>query len=241
MQSPPLLSDGQGQQQLAAQTANAAAPVPSDEIDDSHFRSKVAAARRRTREKEAQGIGLLLNSRGYPLRPGAQTCQMYVDYNKCAFGTSCIMNHPDNPKGDDNDTWSDFSDEGPKLNKRGYIRRPGRAICSFYQKSGHCGFGPSCRFDHPEGIDGPPAPAMATGAVADMATEVPGAMGNLNSLGYPRNSGKDQCRHYAMFGYCEYGAICRWDHPEPSELPPPPNGGQFHAAKGKGKGKGPLA
>jgi hypothetical protein len=160
LQSPPLLSNEAGQAQLAQVTAQATAPVPSDSLDDSHFRSKVAAARRRAREREAQAIGLLLNKRGYPVRPGAITCQMYVDYNKCSFGAACVMNHPDNETGNDNDTWSDFSDEGPKLNKRGYIRRPGKAICSFYQKSGHCGFGPTCRFDHPEGIDGPMAPPI---------------------------------------------------------------------------------
>jgi hypothetical protein len=164
--SPPLLSNAEGQAQLALQTANANAPVPSDALDDSHFRSKIAADRRRTREKEAQLIGLLLNSRGYPVRPGAAVCQYYLDYNKCSYGTSCVMHHPDIPGGTDNDTWSDFSDEGPKLNKRGYIRRPGKAICSFYQKSGHCGFGPQCRFDHPEGIDGPMAPPMTAAQLA---------------------------------------------------------------------------
>merc|ERR1719316_1296511 len=86
-------------------------PDPAAHIDAAAMKSPASFDRRKERTRIAFNMGLLLNSRGYPARPGATNCQMYMDYGKCAFGVWCPLNHPDRATDHDQDTWSDFSDE----------------------------------------------------------------------------------------------------------------------------------
>jgi serine/threonine-protein kinase/endoribonuclease IRE1 len=70
-----------------------------------------------------------------------------------------------------------------------YPRRAGAPECEFFLRTGHCGFGAACRFDHP--------PARAV---------------RLTAAGLPLRPGQPACAHHARTRECGYGPSCRWDH-----------------------------
>mmetsp|Transcript_37130 Transcript_37130/g.78757 ORF Transcript_37130/g.78757 Transcript_37130/m.78757 type:complete len:545 (+) Transcript_37130:128-1762(+) len=91
------------------------------------------------------------------------------------------------------------------LNSLGYSVNPGEPVCQFYQKTGLCKFGATCRFDHPEEFGHKP----------------------LNSAGYPLNHGSEDCQYYCKTGTCKYGPTCKYNHPEGlatsvAQMPPGP-------------------
>ncbi|XP_075516314.1 zinc finger CCCH domain-containing protein 32-like [Primulina tabacum] len=77
-----------------------------------------------------------------------------------------------------------------------YPERPDEADCIYYLRTGFCGYGPRCRFNHPHD----------RGA----------ATGSLRSAGgeYPERSGQPVCQHYMQTGICKFGASCKYDHPK---------------------------
>lgn len=76
---------------------------------------------------------------------------------------------------------------------RRYPKRPGMPPCQFYQRTGDCHYGITCKWDHPERT----------------ASSTP-----LNSKGYPLRPGETPCAFYMRTGECKFAATCKWDHPE---------------------------
>lgn len=67
--------------------------------------------------------------------------------------------------------------------------RPGQPVCDFFQKTGHCKFGASCKFHHP------------------LEFAVP-----LNAAGLPLRPGQSRCTFFERTGACKFGAACKFDH-----------------------------
>ncbi|KAH6808749.1 Zinc finger C-x8-C-x5-C-x3-H type family protein [Perilla frutescens var. frutescens] len=77
-----------------------------------------------------------------------------------------------------------------------YPERPDEPDCIYYLRTGFCGYGNRCRFNHPRDR-GP-------------------AMGTLRAGGgeYPDRAGQPICQYYMRTGMCKYGASCKYHHPK---------------------------
>ncbi|KAF5825925.1 hypothetical protein DUNSADRAFT_5919, partial [Dunaliella salina] len=71
-----------------------------------------------------------------------------------------------------------------------YPRRPGRTACDFFLKTGHCRFGDTCVYDHPEH-----------------------AAVRLTQMGLPLRPEQPVCAYYLKHAECKYGPACKWHHP----------------------------
>ncbi|KAL4581370.1 hypothetical protein LXL04_017584 [Taraxacum kok-saghyz] len=70
--------------------------------------------------------------------------------------------------------------------------RPGEPDCIFYLRTGMCGYGNTCRFNHPTHI------------------------GQLNQHGggeLPERIGEPDCVYFLKTGTCKYGSTCKYNHP----------------------------
>ncbi|XP_073017137.1 zinc finger CCCH domain-containing protein 32-like isoform X1 [Primulina eburnea] len=77
-----------------------------------------------------------------------------------------------------------------------YAERPDEADCIHYLRTGFCGYGPRCRFNHPHDR------GAATGSLRSGGGE------------YPERIGQPVCQHYMQTGICKFGASCKYDHPK---------------------------
>ncbi|KAF8049995.1 hypothetical protein N665_2070s0003 [Sinapis alba] len=126
-------------------------------------------------------------------------------------------------------------------------RRPGELDCQFFLRTGQCGYGDSCRYNHPlthlpqgvfyqrdelpERIGQPDCEYfLKTGACKYGSTckyhhpkDRNGAGPVLfNVLGYPMRQGEKPCPYYMQKGLCRFGVACKFHHPHPN--PQPHNG-----------------
>ncbi|KAH9322304.1 hypothetical protein KI387_016943 [Taxus chinensis] len=123
-----------------------------------------------------------------------------------------------------------------------YPDRPGQPDCGHYMRTGFCGYGINCRFNHP---------IIATKQADQNKGELPQRIGHnecqfflktgtckfgatckyhhphgragpghtqLNMLGLPMRMGEKECTYYMHTGSCKYGASCKFDHPQPASL-----------------------
>ncbi|KAJ4907220.1 Zinc finger CCCH domain-containing protein 26 [Raphanus sativus] len=121
-----------------------------------------------------------------------------------------------------------------------YPDRPGERDCQFFLRTGQCGYGNSCRFNHPlthlpqavlyhrdelpERIGEPDCEYfLKTGACKYGSTckfhhpkDRNGAEPVLfNVLGYPMRQGEKSCPYYVQTGMCRFGVACKFHHPHP--------------------------
>jgi len=99
----------------------------------------------------------VVNSLGYPIRPGQTACSFFSRTGVCRYASTCKWDHPEEFCA--LATTDMAKNLLPKVevsgfNTSGYPIRPGAESCSFYLKTGGCKFGPSCKWDHPEGMGG---------------------------------------------------------------------------------------
>ncbi|XP_072993919.1 zinc finger CCCH domain-containing protein 3 isoform X1 [Typha latifolia] len=120
-----------------------------------------------------------------------------------------------------------------------YPDRPGEPDCIFYLRTGMCGYGANCRYNHPtftgEGTqyrgelpqrEGQPDCQffLKTGTCKFGATckyhhprdkfnarSVP-----LNILGLPMREDEKSCPYYMRTGLCKFGVGCKFNHPQPT-------------------------
>eukprot|EP01018_Ginkgo_biloba_P006926 Gb_02527 [translate_table: standard] len=134
------------------------------------------------------------------------------------------------------------SPEGMEVEAGPYPERPGETDCVYYMRTGLCGFGMSCRYNHPpnrklaaatarnrgeypERIGQPECQYyVKTGTCKFGATckyhhprDKAGTAGRaaLNLLGYPLRPNEKECAYYLRTGQCKYGATCKFHHPQP--------------------------
>jgi len=74
------------------------------------------------------------------------------------------------------------------LNSKKLPLRPSVPPCSYYQRTGECKYGRTCKWDHPEV--------------------------SVNSKGYPMRPGDTPCAFYLRTGICKFSNTCKFDHPE---------------------------
>ncbi|KAF3534642.1 hypothetical protein DY000_02043781 [Brassica cretica] len=121
-----------------------------------------------------------------------------------------------------------------------YPERSDEPDCIYYLRTGVCGYGSRCRFNHPRdrgavigGGDGVlpermghPACQhfMRTGTCqfgASCKYNHPRQGGgsvapvSLSYVGYPLRSGEKECSYYMRTGQCKFGLTCRFNHPVP--------------------------
>ncbi|XP_018442996.1 zinc finger CCCH domain-containing protein 58 [Raphanus sativus] len=77
-----------------------------------------------------------------------------------------------------------------------FPERPDEPDCIYYLRTGVCGYGSRCRFNHPPNR----APVLGGG----LRTE-PGE--------FPERMGQPVCQHFMRTGTCKFGASCKYHHP----------------------------
>nr|KJB08674.1 hypothetical protein B456_001G096900 [Gossypium raimondii] len=73
-----------------------------------------------------------------------------------------------------------------------YPDRPGEPDCSYYLRTGSCGYGSNCRFNHPA-YD---------------------AQGGQYREELPERVGQPDCGYFLKTGTCKYGSTCKYHHPK---------------------------
>ncbi|XP_010532995.1 PREDICTED: zinc finger CCCH domain-containing protein 63-like isoform X2 [Tarenaya hassleriana] len=77
--------------------------------------------------------------------------------------------------------------------QRCYPDHPDEPDCLYYLRTGSCGYGSNCRFNHP----------------------VSAAQGVLSSRDeFPERIGQPNCEYFLKTGACKYGASCKYHHPK---------------------------
>ncbi|CAM6037526.1 unnamed protein product [Sphagnum compactum] len=126
-----------------------------------------------------------------------------------------------------------------------YPERPGEPDCGYYMRTGLCGFGISCRFNHPsnalaaqggssrggeypERLGQPDCQYfLKTGTCKFGATckyhhpsDKAGSIGRvqINVLGFPLRLEEKDCAYYMRTGSCKYGVTCKFHHPQPAAM-----------------------
>ncbi|MCD7466917.1 hypothetical protein HAX54_004009 [Datura stramonium] len=129
-----------------------------------------------------------------------------------------------------------------------YPERPGVPDCSYYMRTGSCGYGPNCRFNHPcdrgyggkmqlGGVEFPERMGeptcqyyLRTGTCKFGASckfhhprNLAGTLSNmpLNTYGYPLRTGEIECSYYLKTGHCKFGITCKYHHPQPAGVSVP--------------------
>ncbi|XP_022760519.1 zinc finger CCCH domain-containing protein 34-like [Durio zibethinus] len=77
-----------------------------------------------------------------------------------------------------------------------YPERPEEADCIYYLRTGFCGYGSRCRFNHPR----------------DRAAVMGAGRGGVGE--YPERAGQPVCQYYMRTGTCKFGSSCKYHHPK---------------------------
>ncbi|MQL80004.1 hypothetical protein Taro_012439 [Colocasia esculenta] len=131
-----------------------------------------------------------------------------------------------------------------------FPERPGEPDCNYYMRTGSCGYGERCRYNHPRNRAMIAASARTGGAYPERAgqpvcqyflktgsckfgasckfhhTRQGGPVvhpSQLNVYGYPLRPGEKECSYYVKTGNCKFGATCKFHHPQPvaTSMPAP--------------------
>ncbi|GFY91079.1 zinc finger C-x8-C-x5-C-x3-H type family protein [Actinidia rufa] len=95
---------------------------------------------------------------------------------------------------------NDNQDSGAVENCCPYPDRPGEPDCMYYLRTGLCGYGSKCKFNHP----------TSTGNVGRYSGELP------ERVGQPDCGDGNPCPFYMRTGLCKFGVACKFHHPQPA-------------------------
>ncbi|KAL4603195.1 hypothetical protein ACB092_10G108100 [Castanea dentata] len=136
-----------------------------------------------------------------------------------------------------------------------YPERQGVPNCVYYMRTGFCGYGSRCRYNHPHDRAAVAEAVRATGEYPERPGEPAcqyylktgtckfGASckfhhpkdggGSLsqappNSYGYPLRPGEKECSYYLKTGHCKFGLTCKFHHPQPAGTSMPASAPQFY-------------
>ncbi|KAH8495096.1 hypothetical protein H0E87_018324 [Populus deltoides] len=127
-----------------------------------------------------------------------------------------------------------------------YPERPNEQDCMYYLRTGFCGYGARCRYNHPRDRTAVLGAARAGGGEfpervgqplcqyymrtgtckfgASCKYNHPKQGGSsvrpvpLNYYGYPLRPGERECTYYIKTGQCKFGATCKFHHPQPANM-----------------------
>ncbi|XP_028077801.1 zinc finger CCCH domain-containing protein 3-like [Camellia sinensis] len=85
-----------------------------------------------------------------------------------------------------------IQDSGATANS--YPDRPGEPDCIYYLRTGLCGYGSNCKFNHPTSSSGQVQGGQYKGEL-------------------PERVGQPDCGYYIKTGTCKYGSTCKYHHP----------------------------
>ncbi|KAK4717522.1 hypothetical protein R3W88_015860 [Solanum pinnatisectum] len=139
--------------------------------------------------------------------------------------------------------------------REAYPERSGASNCSFYMRTGSCGYGAKCRYNHPPD-------RSSVGAVLLERSEYPERIGeptcqyylrtatckfgasckfhhprnlggslsniSLNVYGYPLHPEERECSYYLKTGQCKFGITCKFHHPDHAEVSAPATARPFY-------------
>ncbi|KAJ8749299.1 hypothetical protein K2173_018781 [Erythroxylum novogranatense] len=86
----------------------------------------------------------------------------------------------------------DSPDQGAMAQSSPYPDRPGERDCVYYLRTGLCGYGNNCRYNHPPNF----------------------AQGTQFTEELPERDGQPDCEYYLKTGTCKYGSTCKFHHPK---------------------------
>ncbi|XP_039001191.1 zinc finger CCCH domain-containing protein 32-like isoform X1 [Hibiscus syriacus] len=136
-----------------------------------------------------------------------------------------------------------------------YPERPGVPDCVYYMRTGLCGYGSRCRYNHPQNRAAVEAAVRATGEYPERPGEPAcqfylktgtckfgasckfhhpknggGSFSHvpLNIYGYPLRPGEEECSYYLKMGQCKFGVTCKFHHPQPAGTSMPASAPQFY-------------
>ncbi|KAJ4727616.1 Zinc finger CCCH domain-containing protein [Melia azedarach] len=137
-----------------------------------------------------------------------------------------------------------------------YPERHGVPDCVYYMRTGVCGYGNRCRYNHPRNRAAVEAAVRATGEYPDRPGEPlcqfymktgtckfgasckfhhpkhhpGGSMSHvpMNTYGYPLRPGEKECSYYLKTGQCKFGITCKFHHPQPAGTSVPASAPQFY-------------
>ncbi|KAL1827382.1 hypothetical protein ACET3Z_005794 [Daucus carota] len=123
-----------------------------------------------------------------------------------------------------------------------YPERGGVPNCAYYMRTGSCGYGNKCRYNHPrdrnsvggvvrtaggefpERIGEPECQYYLRTGTCKFGTTCKfhhprnggGSLSNVpvNIYGYPLRPGEKECSYYLKTGQCKFGLTCKFDHPQ---------------------------
>eukprot|EP01018_Ginkgo_biloba_P014177 Gb_39550 [translate_table: standard] len=137
---------------------------------------------------------------------------------------------------------SQYHQEGMDASAGPYPELPSEPDCIYYMRTGLCGYGMRCRFNHPPKIKkatvnkgdlperfGQPECQyyMKIGTCKFGATckyhhprdrVGSGVQAQLNFIGLPMRLGEKDCVYYMRTGSCKYGLTCKFHHPQPAAV-----------------------
>ncbi|XP_027332023.1 zinc finger CCCH domain-containing protein 3 isoform X2 [Abrus precatorius] len=73
-----------------------------------------------------------------------------------------------------------------------YPDRPGEPDCLYYLRTGMCGYGSNCRYNHPAHV----------------------SLGTHYGEELPQRVGQPDCEYFLKTGTCKYGSTCKYHHPK---------------------------
>ncbi|CAH9071801.1 unnamed protein product [Cuscuta europaea] len=124
-----------------------------------------------------------------------------------------------------------------------YPERPHEADCLYYLRTGSCGYGARCRFNHPRDRSLAARSTRTSGGEYPERVDQPlcqfymktgmckfgpsckyhhprqgnvSAPVTINVYGYPSRPGETECAYYIRTGQCKFGVTCRFHHPQPT-------------------------
>ncbi|KAL8171407.1 hypothetical protein V2J09_023211 [Rumex salicifolius] len=115
-----------------------------------------------------------------------------------------------------------------------YPERPGEPNCIYYMRTGFCGYGERCRFNHPRdrseayrggrtsGEDYPERDGQPLCQYNHPRQEAASATAvTLSVYGFPLRPGDKECSYYMKTGQCKFGVTCKFNHPLPTNVQVP--------------------
>ncbi|XVF60143.1 hypothetical protein PTKIN_Ptkin08bG0020200 [Pterospermum kingtungense] len=149
----------------------------------------------------------------YPLRPHDEDCSFYLKTGKCKFGLNCKFNHPvERVQYGKGGRYSRSKKKStlhqPDLNVLGLPIRMLVKDCPYYMRTGSCGYGSNCIFNHPD------LTAEGSNSKLHHPKARPSKPTGFSSSGLPLRPDRKICRSYEKIGICKYGRSCCFHHPE---------------------------